>query len=108
MRIHVVGHRCLHHPHLRALHQSLPLSHSLRHRLGLHFRCCSSYSPPCDWKQVHGISICDKKTLCCIDRLCLESQERLGMYTAPYEQLAPNNSLTLHRPISLQEPVVSG
>ena len=43
--------------------------------------------------------IWDEKTLCCINRLCLE---RLGMDTAP------NNSLTVHRAMSWQEPVVSG
>ena len=33
---------------------------------------------------------------------------RLGMYTAPYKQSAPSNRLTVHRAMSLPEPVVSG
>ena len=33
---------------------------------------------------------------------------RLRMYTAPYKQSAPNNSLTVHCAMSRQKPIVSG
>ena len=65
-----------------------------------------SLSPPVWLEAVSWVSlICDEKTLCCINRLCWG---RLRMYTTPYRQLAPNNSLTVHRAMSLQDPVVPG